>query len=264
MALIVAPLQLQRKLAESTTSPRLADLSARTRTSACGTYTRWTSLLALLMCCLPAAAFGAVLQEKAVLNTDRLDNLSGAGSVARIAHVAATAVTATSTLSVSTTGIAFGNVAVNATVAHSITLKSSGTAAVTINSAVLSGTGFSVSGVSFPLTLTPGQTAKLTVTFHPTSLGATSGQISLASNSSTSAIAPINLSGTGIVILSKLTCVNYSLTGAGQDGCTAWLNTPAPSGGFVVNIASNNPSVTPPASATVSAGATMVGFWVPF
>ena len=40
-----------------------------------------------------------------------------------------------------------------------MTLSSTGTAPVTINSAALSGTGFTMSGATFPVTLNPTQSA---------------------------------------------------------------------------------------------------------
>ena len=65
--------------------------------------------------------------------------------------------------------LAFGNVNLNTPTAQTVTLTSTGTAALTINSATLAGTGFSVSGATFPVTLNPNQTATLQVQFDPTS-----------------------------------------------------------------------------------------------
>jgi hypothetical protein len=164
------------------------------------------------------------------------------------------------TLTVSSSSVSFGNVNVNTPTTQTITLSSTGTAAVTINSATPAGTGFSISGASFPLTLNPNQTATLTIAFNPTSAGAASGTLTIASNSTTNGTAAIALTGTGLPVLTGISCSSSSMTGAGTDACTVSLNTAAASGGFPVNLASNNSAVTVPASVTVAAGATSAAF----
>jgi fibronectin type 3 domain-containing protein len=57
--------------------------------------------------------------------------------------------------------------------------------------------GFTVSGATFPLTLSAGQTATLSIAFDPTAAGADTGQLTITSNSSTNSSAVIALSGTG-------------------------------------------------------------------
>jgi hypothetical protein len=101
------------------------------------------------------------------------------------------------TLSISTTSIAFGDVTLNTPATQSLTLTSTGTAPVIVSSGTISGTGFSVSGVTFPLTLNANQTATLSVEFDPTAAGAASGTLTISSNSSTNSTATLSLSGTG-------------------------------------------------------------------
>ncbi|MGA7651749.1 MAG: choice-of-anchor D domain-containing protein, partial [Terracidiphilus sp.] len=164
------------------------------------------------------------------------------------------------TLTLSTATVSFGTVAVGATGTGSVTLTSSGTAAVTVSAGTVSGTGFTISGVSFPLTLIPGQTATLTVGFAPTAAGAVSGTVTLTSNSSTGTTSAITLSGTGQPVLSGLICTSGSMTGAGTDPCTATLNAAAGTGGQAVSVSSNATAVTVPSSVTVAAGATSASF----
>jgi hypothetical protein len=104
----------------------------------------------------------------------------------------------TSTLSINTTSVAFGNVVLNTPATQSVILSSTGTASVTVNSAVLTGTGFTMSGPTFPATLTPGQTATIDVEFDPTVTGAATGSLTITSTSSTGGTAAIPLTGTGI------------------------------------------------------------------
>jgi hypothetical protein len=89
-------------------------------------------------------------------------------------------------------------VGLNIPATQSLTLTSTGTSAVTINAAAVTGTGFSISGATFPVTLNPSQVATLTVQFDPTTAGAATGQLTITSNSSTNGTATIALSGTGM------------------------------------------------------------------
>jgi hypothetical protein len=67
---------------------------------------------------------------------------------------------------------------------------------VSVNSASMSGAGFSVTGLTTPQSLAPGQKSSFTVTFAPSSAGAVSGNVNLANSSATSP-AVVGLSGTG-------------------------------------------------------------------
>ncbi|WP_158750246.1 S-layer family protein [Acidobacterium sp. S8] len=97
----------------------------------------------------------------------------------------------------SATSLSFGDVNVGSSGLASLTLMSSGSASVTINAVNVTGTGFSVSGASFPLTLSPGQTVTLDVVFSPTTAGAASGTLAINSNSTANAVPAVSLSGTG-------------------------------------------------------------------
>lgn len=166
------------------------------------------------------------------------------------------------TLSVSSSNLSFGNVAVNISVAQSLTLTSTGSVAVTINSATLSGIGFTMSGTSFPVTLSPNQTATLSIVFDPASAGTAAGTLTISSNSSAGVSTAVSLSGTGVVTLSALSCGTPSFTGSGSDSCTVTLNTAAPGDGVSVTLVSSNSAVTVPASVTLPAGAASASFAV--
>jgi hypothetical protein len=97
-------------------------------------------------------------------------------------------------LTLQSTSIGFGNVFVNTPVAQSIMLTSTGTAPVTVNSATVSGAGFSVSGTTFPTTLNPGQSLTLDVQFDPAMAGSFAGQMTIATNATS---ATVGLSGVG-------------------------------------------------------------------
>jgi trimeric autotransporter adhesin len=169
---------------------------------------------------------------------------------------------ATPGLTISSTSLTFGTVQLNTATTQSVTLTSSGNVPVTINTASITGSGFADSGMSFPLTLNPNQTATLTVTFDPTAAGAVTGALTITSNATTGGTATVSLSGTGQAppTPSAVSCTSNSLTGATTDACTVTLTSAAPSGGLTVNLSSSNSAVTVPASITVASGSTSGSF----
>ena len=169
-------------------------------------------------------------------------------------------IVSTAKLNLSSSSLSFGNVNVSTAATQSLTLSSTGNTPLTINAATLTGTGFAATGATFPLTLNPNQTATLNVQFDPTAAGAASGSLTFNSNSSTGASTAVGLTGTGVPMLTGLSCADGSMTSAGNDSCTVILNVPAASGGFTVSLTSNNPAVTVPASVTVPSGATSATF----
>jgi hypothetical protein len=101
------------------------------------------------------------------------------------------------TLNISPASVAFGNIPPDTPSTQPVTLTSTGTAPVIINSAVLSWTGFTMSGATFPVTLNPGLAIALEVQFDPMTPGPLTGQLTVQSNSSTNGTVVIGLTGTG-------------------------------------------------------------------
>jgi hypothetical protein len=89
----------------------------------------------------------------------------------------------------------FGSVAVGNSSVRTGTLTA-GSSAVTVSSGSGSGNGFSISGISYPVTLAAGQSLPFTVTFAPQATGAVSDSISFVSNASNSPTSEA-LTGTG-------------------------------------------------------------------
>jgi len=73
---------------------------------------------------------------------------------------------------------------------------STGTLPVTVNSAAITGAGFSIVAQSLPVTLNPSQSVTLQVQFSPAATGVATGQLTMSSNS-TGSPALVALSGTG-------------------------------------------------------------------
>jgi len=85
---------------------------------------------------------------------------------------------------------------VNSTAVQSITLTASGTSLVTVSAVSITGSGISVSAMTFPVTLKPGQTANLNIEFAPLTTGSYAGQLTISSNCTGGSIV-VGLSGTG-------------------------------------------------------------------
>jgi hypothetical protein len=102
--------------------------------------------------------------------------------------------TTTAVLTANPTSLSFGSVKVGTSQSKSQTITNAGSSALSIRQATVTGSGFSASGLSFPLVLPSGQSFTFKVIFAPTSTGSTSGTFSLAFGSSN---LNVPLSGTG-------------------------------------------------------------------
>ncbi len=118
-------------------------------------------------------------------------------------------ITNTVTLSLSGTGmtsgqltavpgsLAFGNVQVGSSRTMTENLTNSGGSSVTISGASATGAGFTVSGLSLPISVSAGQSVSLSVIFTPTSGNAASGNVAITSNASNTSLS-VSLAGTGM------------------------------------------------------------------
>lgn len=157
---------------------------------------------------------------------------TSAGSASGTLAIASTASNPSLNVSLSGTGLApgqlaaspaslsFGNVAAGSTTNLSETLTNSGGSALTISQIAPSGTGFSVSGISLPITLAAGQSTSFTVSFAaPQSAGSTTGALTISSNATDPTLSVL-LAGTGTLpgtLAVSPTSVNF---GSVQVGAT--------------------------------------------
>jgi hypothetical protein len=79
----------------------------------------------------------------------------------------------------------FGTVAVGGSQTQSGSLTAAGTS-ITVSSASWSGTGYSLSGITFPVNVPAGQSVPFKVTFAPQAAGTSNGSVSFFSNASNS------------------------------------------------------------------------------
>jgi len=88
-------------------------------------------------------------------------------------------------LTVAPTSISFGIVKVGNNQSQPATMTNSGGSNLTVTHVTATGTGFTVSGLSLPLTLWSGQSQAFTVIFTPQSTGTVTGNLAIANTGST-------------------------------------------------------------------------------
>src|SRR5271156_5162146 len=102
----------------------------------------------------------------------------------------------TGILAAAPASLSFGNVPIGVTQSQSDVLTNTGSSTVTVTQEMVSGASFSATGLSFPLTLAPQQTASFQIVFSPTAAGSVNGTLALANDGSTGSV-NIAISGTG-------------------------------------------------------------------
>jgi hypothetical protein len=100
-------------------------------------------------------------------------------------------------LSAAPASVSFGNVQIGTSQTVSDTLSNTGGTSLTVTQAAATGAGFSISGLSLPITLAPGQSATFSVIFGPQSAGTANGNLALTNDGSSSTL-NIALSGTAV------------------------------------------------------------------
>jgi hypothetical protein len=100
-----------------------------------------------------------------------------------------------SQLVASATSLSFGSVTIGDAPTQQVTLKNTGNASADISSVSLTGSSYTLSGVTSNLVLAPDQSAILTVEFGPKTTGSLSGKVTISSNAGSPLV--IQLSGTG-------------------------------------------------------------------
>src|SRR5438094_1557466 len=108
------------------------------------------------------------------------------------------------TLSASPASLSFGNVSVGATATQSVTLKNTGTAAVSVSQTSVSGSAFSITKGTPLYSIAAGQSVTLQIRFAPSSSGGSSGTLTVTSDADNSPTA-ITLTGTGVAPFAQLT-----------------------------------------------------------
>lgn len=128
------------------------------------------------------------------------------------------AATAPGQLTANPASLAFGSVQVGANVTLTDSFTNTGGSSVTISQAAVTGAGFSISGLTLPMALPPGETVTFSAMYTPQAAASTTGGISVSSNASDSALS-VSLSGTGTAagqLTLAPTAVNFGNTPVGS------------------------------------------------
>ncbi|MGB9030301.1 MAG: choice-of-anchor D domain-containing protein, partial [Acidobacteriaceae bacterium] len=186
-----------------------------------------------------------------------------------LAFVGCGATTPVGELTPTESTFSFGAVSVGQTGSATVSFMNTGGVAVQITQVNITGQPFKLaSPASLPVTVAAGSTYNLPVQFKPSSAGTAVGQVTLTSNVDAGGLPTATLSGLGVQtapsspasVLSGVSCNNSTMIGAGADNCFVALNGPAGSGGMTVDLSSSNPAVAVPATVTIPANTTGVGF----
>ncbi|MFP5228638.1 MAG: choice-of-anchor D domain-containing protein [Acidobacteriota bacterium] len=142
----------------------------------------------------------------------------------------------------------------NTPATQTVRLTSSGTAPLTISGATIQGTGFSMSGMTTPLTLPPAQTATLDVQFKPAAAGTDAGTVSILSNAASGGSSAIALSGTGTSASSYEVQLNWSAPASSSDAVTGYNVYRAANGGAYQRLNSSASQSATYTDTTVQSG----------
>jgi hypothetical protein len=171
-----------------------------------------------------------------------LDRTSGGMKTISVTGTGAGSTSTTSQLAVSPTGASFA-VNVGSSQSQQVTVTSTGAATLSITQANVTGTGFSVSGLTLPLNLPPGQSSSFKVTFSPTAVGSDTGSVLLASNTPSS---PTRIALTGVAV---------QPTSTGVTGVTISPTNPSDQAGKTIQFADTVQGTTSNTSVTWTASA---------
>jgi len=118
-------------------------------------------------------------------------------------------------ISATPSSLSFGSVLVGNSQSQNVTVRNPGTADLSVTQATISGTGFTLSGMTLPLTIAPSGSASFSVRFAPASAGSFTGSLSLTNNANSAPVI-VALSGTGNLQTSLLTASPTSLSFGNQ------------------------------------------------
>jgi hypothetical protein len=139
----------------------------------------------------PLGLFALILAFAALLSLTGCIGATSAGT-----NGSKTSSNSAATLAASSASLNFGSVAPGSSTPQTLTLSNTGTAAITISQATISGAGFSLLDSMSPVSIAAGQQETFRIQFAPKSAGSVSGSISIASDASDSLLT-VSLIGTG-------------------------------------------------------------------
>src|SRR5277367_6535939 len=143
-----------------------------------------------------SATFSVVFAPQAAGSVAGSLTLANDGSTSTVSIALSGTAVLPGSLTANPTSFNFGSVLVGSSQTQTETLTNVGTQDITLSTPVITGAGFSYTGLTLPLTLAPNQSTTFGVVFAPTAAGAVDGTLSIP-NSGSSATLDIALSGSG-------------------------------------------------------------------
>jgi Abnormal spindle-like microcephaly-assoc'd, ASPM-SPD-2-Hydin/Protein of unknown function (DUF1573) len=155
--------------------------------------------------------------------------VSNAAASPNVIALTGTGVAATQILSLSTNTVTFGNVDTGTSSTQTVTVTNTGNSNVQISQIAASGAGYSLSGASVPVTLTPSQKLTFSVVFSPTVAGSVSGSVTVTSNAAGSP-STITLSGSGVVSVPHTVSLSWTASTSVVSGYNVYRTTTSGAG----------------------------------
>src|SRR6267378_2443309 len=159
------------------------------------------------------------------------------------------------TISLTPSSANFGSVTVGSTNSQTIRIGNTGNGVLTITQASVTGTGFSTSGLTLPLSINPGQTSTFNAQYQPSAAGTASGSITIVSNAATSP-SVVSLTGNGVAA-TQILSVSTNIVTFGNVNTGASSTLPV----TVTNTGNSNVQISQIAASGV--GYTLSGAGVP-
>jgi hypothetical protein len=131
--------------------------------------------------------------------------------------------TAAGLVTLSPSSLSFGNVLVGSSKTLSISLSASGTS-VTVTGASSTNSEFTLSGISFPLTIAAGQSRAFSAVFTAKAAGAAAGTLNFASNAANSPAAA-SVSGSGSSTQARSVTLSWKPGSLGASGYNVYRST---------------------------------------
>ena len=176
------------------------------------------------------STFNAVFQPAAAGSaTGSISIVSNAPTSPTTIGLSGTGVAATEILTFSTNSVAFGNVDTGSSSTQGVTITNTGNSNVQISQITVSGTGYTLSGASTPVTLTPTQSTTLSVIFSPTTTGSLPGSVTVTSNA-TGSPATITLTGTGVTATPHTVALSWTASTSTVSGYNVYRSTTSGTG----------------------------------
>jgi hypothetical protein len=177
-----------------------------------------------------SSTFNAQFQPAATGSaTGSITIVSNAPGSPAVLALSGSGVAATQTLSFSASSVSFGNVDDGTSKTQNETVTNTGNSNVQISQIAIGGTGFSLTGASAPVTLSPSQSLTFGIAFSPTTAGGATGTVTVTSNA-TGSPASIALSGTGVQQVPHTVSLSWTASTSTVSGYNVYRSTTSGSG----------------------------------